>query len=460
MKYTDKDFRVLVVDDEPQYREVVQMMLEDEGYTAHTAASGEEALKIIKGASYHVVITDLMMGNMDGIELLKKIRGINKETKIILITGYGTIQNAVEAMKFGAHTFFVKSHEPEELMEELEVIKREVFMNKKVQERADRDFLLDSKNPEFKKVIDMAAKVAKSDLNVLILGESGVGKEVMAKYIHKCSRRENGVFVDINCSAFSTNLLESELFGHEKGAFTGAIERRKGCFEASHGGTLFLDEIGEISLNTQVKLLRSIETKRIQRIGSTKNVQVDFRLVSATNRNLKDEIYKGDFREDLFYRLSTVVIEIPPLRERREDLEDLIQLFLNRAKKEMNQEVLNIEEGVMEFLLSYDYPGNIRELKNMIDRLVVLCDNQTIERKDLPQSQMDMGKPYERDFKKVLSIDCMEDIRPLKDIRREIESEYIDNVLQACDRNISEAARRLSISRRQLFNKICEYKLK
>ncbi|MBP2659253.1 MAG: two component, sigma54 specific, transcriptional regulator, Fis family [Firmicutes bacterium] len=450
---SNNNLKILVVDDEKEYREVLQMILESKGYITETACSGKDALEKLKKKNFNLVLSDLIMPGMSGIELLEQIKEKHPETEIIIVTGYGTVQNAVEAMKKGAFTYFIKSHDPEELLIEIGKIKKlaglendnEVLRSQQI----DPNFMLKTKNPRFKKVLDIAEKAAQSNVNILILGESGVGKEVFAHYIHHCSDRRGRTFIAVNCHALANNVLESELFGHEKGAFTGAVEQRKGRFEAAHGGTLFLDEIGEISLSTQVKLLRIIELKAIERIGSNKSIDVDFRLICATNKNLHKSILEGEFREDLFYRMSTITIEIPPLRDRKEDLTDLIDFFFKRSEAELKRKVNQIEKGVMDFLFYYDYPGNIRELKNIIERLVALSSNGIIKEVDLPEYKK--GEQCNNEI---------DEVKSLKDVRKEFEARYIAEVLELSDYNMSAAARKLDITRRQLFNKVTEYNLK
>lgn len=450
---SNNNFKILIVDDEKEYRDVLRMILEGKGYIAETAGSGKEALEKLKSNSFSLVLSDLIMPEMGGIELLEQIKEKFPETDVIIVTGYGTVQNAVEAMKKGAFTYFIKSHDPEELLLEIGKVKKLVGLENENEvlrsQQIDPNFMLSTKNLRFKKVLDIAEKAAQSNVNILILGESGVGKEVFAHYIHQCSDRRGRCFIAVNCHALANNVLESELFGHEKGAFTGAVDRRKGRFEAAHGGTLFLDEIGEISLSTQVKLLRTIELKAIERIGSNKSIDVDFRLICATNKNLHKSILEGEFREDLFYRMSTITIEIPPLRDRKEDLTDLITFFFNRTETELKKKVNQIETGVMNFLTSYDYPGNVRELKNIVERLVVLSSDGIIREADLPEHKK--GEPCNN---------VIAEIRSLKDMRKEFEARYIAEVLERSDYNISAAARKLDITRRQLFNKITEYNLK
>ncbi|WP_099188995.1 sigma-54-dependent transcriptional regulator [Tepidibacter mesophilus] len=453
MDKNNSHFKILVVDDEEEYREVIRMILESKGYYVDDAQSGEEALKILEKKSYNLVLTDLIMKGMDGIKLIEEIKKEISDIEVIIITGYGSVKNAVEAMKKGAFSYFVKSHDPEELLIEIEKLKKietlekdnEVLKN----EQKYSKFMLKTNNKKFTKILDIGKKAANSNVNILILGESGVGKEVFSRYIHNCSDRKDKHFIPVNCHALSPSLLESELFGHEKGAFTGALERRKGKFEAAHNGTLFMDELGDTSLSTQVKLLRAIEERTIERLGSNKSIDANFRLICATNKDLEKAIEDGEFREDLFYRISTITIEIPPLRDRQEDLPILIDFFLEKSKVELKKYVNKIEKEVMDFLLSYDYPGNIRELKNIVERLVVLSENGVIREMDIPKYKV-----------KKKEVETKENIKSLKDIRKEAEKKYIEQVLEKCEYNISQAAKVMDISRRQLFNKLTEYNLK
>ncbi len=453
MDKNNSDFKILVVDDEEEYREVIRMILESKGYYVEDAPSGEEALKILERKSYNLVLTDLIMKGMDGIKLIEEIKKEFSDIEVIIITGYGSVKNAVEAMKKGAFSYFVKSHDPEELLIEIEKLKKietlekdnEVLKN----EQNYSKFMLKTNNKKFRKILDIGKKAANSNVNILILGESGVGKEVFSRYIHNCSDRKDKHFIPVNCHALSQSLLESELFGHEKGAFTGALERRIGKFEAAHHGTLFLDELGDTSLSTQVKLLRAIEERKIERLGSNKSIDANFRLICATNKDLEKAIEDGEFREDLFYRISTITIEIPSLRDRKEDLPSLIDFFLEKSKTELKKNVNKIEKGVMDFLLSYDYPGNVRELKNIVERLVVLSEKGIIREMDIPEYKI-----------KKKEVEIKEDIKSLKDIRKEAEKKYIEQVLEKYEYNISQSAKVMDISRRQLFNKLTEYNLK
>jgi DNA-binding NtrC family response regulator len=442
------DFKILVVDDEEEFRDVYRIIFEEKNYETQVASSGEECLKILKEQVFDLVITDLKMGGMDGIELLKTIKKEKYPCEVIIVTGFGTIESAVNAMKIGAFSYFIKGSDPEVLLKEIEKlvkIKNLESDNKSIRNQLiNFNYFLDSNCNKFKSMLKIAEKAAVSNSNILILGESGTGKEVIAKYIHQLSDRKDDNFIAVNCQVFSEGVLESELFGHEKGAFTGATEKRIGRFEEANNGTLFLDEIGELSLNTQVKLLRVLDSRILERIGSNKSISVDIRLISATNRTLTEEIKNGKFREDLFYRINTITIEIPPLRERKEDIPILFDFFLKNAQKDMKKNITKIEDGLMDLLVIYDYPGNIRELKNIIERLVVLSDNGTIKKEDLPDLRL-----FNNDYN--------EEIKSLKDVRQLAEIKYIKYILEKCNGNVSESARLMDISRRQLFNKLVEY---
>lgn len=317
------------------------------------------------------------------------------------------------------------------------------------------NFFLTSKSPAFRNTLDLCERVADSDAGVLLIGESGTGKEVAAKYIHACSSRRDKPFVAVNCSAYAETLLESELFGYEAGAFTGADKSRIGRFELADHGTLFADEVGDVSISTQLKLLRSIETKSIERLGSNEQHHIEFRLISATNRDLHNEILMKRFREDFFYRISTIVIRIPPIRDRREDLPDMIHFFLEGSQKENHRFIHTIEPKVWEFLMNYSYPGNVREMRNIIDRMVVLSQNGTISKDGLPVL-FDMGK---QETQESAAVD-FEEIIPWRDFKQKSEKDYLKWVLEKMNGNVSDTARALGISTRQIFNKISEYGIK
>lgn len=456
------NYKILIVDDEIQYQDVFKMILEDKGYHPQTASSGKEALTKLQGESFNLVLTDLIMDGMDGVELLENIKTQYPATEVIIVTGYGTIQNAVSAIKKGAFSYFIKSHNPEELIIEVDKLKRinELQVENDIlrQEQSKNTYQLNTENLEFRNILKIIDKAADSNASIFLTGESGVGKEVLARYIHNKSSRNKGHFMAVNCQALPENLLESELFGHEKGSFTGANDRRIGKFQEASLGTLFLDEIGELPVNVQTKLLRTLETRTIERIGSNKPIEIDIRLISATNRDIHDSIAKGTFREDLFYRLNTIVVEIPPLRERKEDLPCLIDFFLNKCQFEQKKKICSVEEAVIKFLLSYNYPGNLRELRNIIERLVVLSENGFICAKDLPDYK-DNNLVYIEN-PSIKETENLWKITTLKDYKKNFEASYIKRVLESCGGNITESAKLLGISRRQLFNKVIEYNLK
>ncbi len=458
-----ENFKILIVDDEEQYQDVFKMILDDKGYYSQTASSGEEALKKLKQDSYNLVLTDLIMDGMDGVELLQKIKKQFSDTEVIIVTGYGTIENAVSAIKKGAFSYFIKTHDPEELLIEIEKLRKfhELQTDNRIlrNEQDKKTYLLKTESKKYKNILDIIDKAADSNVSIFITGESGVGKEVLARYVHQRSNRRNGHFVAVNCQALSENLLESELFGHEKGSFTGASDRRIGKFQEANEGTLFLDEIGEIPISVQTKLLRVLETRTIERIGSNKSISINLRLISATNRDIVKAISEGLFREDLFYRINTIIVEIPPLRERKEDLPSLIDFFFEKCEVEQKKKINSIDEEVMKFLLSYKYPGNIRELRNIIERLVVLCENGKISSKDLPEYDENTQCSIENYYNEQ-SYNTIKEIKPLKNCKKEFEANYIKQVLDKCNGNLTEAARLLDISRRQLFNKVVEYRLK
>lgn len=445
------EFKILVVDDEVEFRDVYRIIFEDQGYETHVASSGEECLNLLKEESYDLVLTDLKMGEVSGIDLIKAIKEKQYSCEVILVTGYGTIESAVDAMKLGAFGYFIKGSDPELLLKEIEKlvkIKTLEYNNKNIKKNlAHFDYFLQSNNDKFNYILKIAKKAARSKSNILILGESGTGKEVLSKYIHFLSDRSDESFVAVNCQVFSEGVLESELFGHEKGAYTGAIEKRIGRFEEADKGTLFLDEICELSLNTQIKLLRVLENKSFERLGSNKNIATDIQLISATNKNPSEEIKNGKFREDLYYRINTITIKTPPLRERREDIPILFNFLLKQMQMETKKKIDKIEDGLLDILMLYDFPGNIRELKNIIERLVVLSDDGIIKKEDLPDI-------------KILCTENNSEIKSLKQVRQVAEEKYIKYILEKTNGNITLAAKTMNISRRQLFNKLVEYNIK
>ncbi len=446
---------ILIVDDEREYSNVLAMVLEAEGYPVSQCQKPKEVMKFLKSTRFDLIVSDLIMPEMDGISLLSSIKTAYPDLPVIMLTAYGTIENAVQAMKEGAFSYVIKGNDPEELLKEVHNIEKlHLIQHHEICQEPKQlsPFMLNTKNKEYGEILQIASKAATRDVNVLLLGESGVGKEVVAQYIHNQSSRKEKGFHATNCHIFSESLLESELFGHEKGSFTGAVNTRIGRFEAAEYGTLFLDEIGDVPLPTQAKLLRAIETKSINRIGSNEEINVDFRLISATNRNIEQAIQIGELREDLFYRLSTIIIQIPPLRNRREDLPSLIDFFIEKTKVALSINHVQLEQEVMDFLLDYPYPGNIRELKNIIERLFVLSDDGVITGKMIPRI---IYKNNEDHFQTLLDSHYS-----LKDLRREVEAKYIERVLSRNHFNVSKSARDLGVSTRLLFYKIAEYQIK
>ncbi len=458
MTMKKSSFRILIVDDEVEHRSIMEMILSTNGFQTDTATSGYEAIQKISKEHYHLILSDLKMPEMSGLELLDRIKETHPEQDVIIVTGYGTVKNAVNAMKRGAFSYFIKGHDPDELLMDIEKIMRLSSLkmqSEALKESIASDFMMNSKNAKYQEALRIIESAADSNANILLLGESGVGKEVFANYIHKLSTRLDNPFVAVNCHAFSESLLESELFGHEKGAFTGATDKRIGRFEAAHEGTLFLDEIGDTSLSTQAKLLRALESRRIERIGSNVAIDVDFRLISATNRDLKRMVADQTFREDLFYRISTITVELPSLRERREDIPELAAFFLKKAQIEMKKDITGVDDAVWTFLNNYDYPGNIRELKNIIERLVVLARDGWISARDIPSNQVDTAVNTTTQNEQFISQTV-----PLREFRKDAESHYIQRVLEQNNYNMTQTSKVLGISRRQLFNKITEYGLK
>jgi len=449
-----ESYKILIVDDEVEYRETFRMLLEEKGFIVGEAGTVLEALELLEREYYPIVLSDIIMPGKNGFDLLKEIKKMYKDTiEVIIVTGYGSIESAVKAMKIGASSYFIKSRNPEELLVEIEkakiLVKLQTQKNIVKREIGSKLYIDQTKSPKMLETLETIDAVSKSISNILLLGESGVGKEVLAHMIHDKSGRATMPFIPINCQAISGSLLESELFGHEKGSFTGAISKNIGRFEEANGGSIFLDEIGEMYLNTQVKLLRVLDTKQIERIGSSKSIPVDFRLISATNRDIKQQIINGYFREDLFYRINTITIEIPPLRERREDIADMIDFFVTRFSNEMKKPITSIDGETRDYLLNYHYPGNVRELKNIIERMVVLSTDGILRLKKFDTE-------IQPNNKKAMNKEVMS----FRKARRLFEIKYIKSILAQYDNNITQAAKCMGISRRQLFNKLVEYNIK
>ena len=389
--------RILVVDDEPNALTALAELLGDEGYEVDMAADGFEALRKYETFNPHIVVSDLQMPGMDGIELMKRIRERDEAAEIVMITSFGAVGTAVEAMRAGAADYLTKPVRFDELLVVLDKVfeasrlRREARMLRaRIRDRLNPTNIIGTSEP-MQHVFEIIDQVAASKATVLITGESGTGKELVANTIHQRSPRANGPFIKVHCAALAESLLESELFGHEKGSFTGATERKDGRFSLADGGTLFLDEIGEISPATQVKLLRFLQEHELERVGGTQTIKVDVRVIAATNRDLRAEIANGRFREDLYYRLNVVTIDTPPLRNRRGDIPALAQYFLVRYAKQNEKSIEGLAPAALEWLTSYDWPGNVRELENAMERAVVLCHGPLIEATHLPQRVNPLG---------------------------------------------------------------------
>ncbi|MCD6238288.1 MAG: sigma-54-dependent Fis family transcriptional regulator [Thermotogae bacterium] len=376
--------KILLVDDELYTVESLKYFLEKKGHEVGTALTGEECLKKIRANDFDVIFLDLVLPDINGMELLKKAMNLNVSMKIVLITAYGTIEKAVESIKLGAYDFITKPVD----LNRLSIILENAFKERKLlEEKRDLISLLNEKikvdflvlkDKKMKEIWSEAEKIATSDATILITGETGVGKGVLAQYIHLNSKRKESPFVVVNCASIPENLLESEMFGHEKGAFTGAVRTKKGKFEVANGGTLLLDEVGDLELHLQGKLLHILEDRAVERVGGTKRIPIDVRVIAATNKDLGTEIEKGKFREDLYYRLNVLPIHIPPLRERRDDIPAFIDFFVEKYSRKYGKRKLRIPDSILKRLMNYDWPGNIRELKNFIERLILTIEGERV----------------------------------------------------------------------------------
>lgn len=437
--------RILIVDDQDAARSMLAEMLLQEGYDVHEARDGEAACEMVEGNGYDLVITDLRMGDVGGLEVLRRTRAASPATPVIVMTAFGTIEDAVEAMRFGAHDFVQKPFVEDELMTKVARAARSRTLGS---EAAVEDFRerynfgnIIGQSAEILEVLGRIVRIAPTDATVLITGESGTGKELVARAIHANSLRAERPFVSINCAALTETLLESELFGHVRGAFTGAVQTRKGLFEEANGGTFFFDEIAETPPSLQAKLLRAIQEGEIRRLGDNKPINVDARIIAATNQDLRTLIEEKRFREDLYYRLNVARFELPPLRERKEDIEPIVESFLEKYGKKMGRHA-RLGAGVLDYLMSYDFPGNIRELENLIEQGVALAQDGQIHLSDIAPSSNGNGRPSHRER------------QSLAEIVQDAERTAILRALRQVEGNKERAAEILGLSPTTLWRKM------
>lgn len=446
---------ILIVEDEPLMRISISDALRQEGYKITDTGSGSEGLSLIQGGNFDAVITDLKMPEVDGMDVLKSSKHFSPSTQVIMITAYATVHTAIEAMKEGAYDYLTKPFS----MEELLIILKRIFTYKEMEE--ENLYLREQIKSKYKEIIGKSEKIralfeeidiiSSTDTTVLLYGESGTGKELIAQAIHYRSARKDGRLIKVHCGALPETLLEAELFGYEKGAFTGAIKQKKGRFELAHKGTLFLDEIGDISPAIQMKLLRVVQERQFERVGGTETIDVDVRIICATGRDLKQEVQKGNFREDLYYRLNVVPITVPPLRERKEDILPLIEHFLKRFSREMKRPIKGLSPKAKELLLRYLYPGNVRELENAIERAMAMGRGEEIQPLDLPEEI--------RSIEGTTATESagMEEYASLKKAVEGFERAYISRTLKQASGNKTKAAEILGISRKTLWEKCKQY---
>lgn len=442
---------VLIIDDELQICESISMILEYEGYNVEFSTSATEGLEKFVAKEFSAVLLDIQMPEMNGFEVLKKIKDQKPSASVMIISAHGSVENAIKATRLGAFDFLEKPIDRDKLLisvrnaTESAILKEENEEIKKVWV-GDGEIL--GKSKAIQNILQMIDKVAPLDTRVLITGENGTGKELVARAIHKKSERKDKPFVEVNCAAIPNELIESELFGHEKGSFTGAVQQRIGRFELAHKGTIFLDEVGDMSLQAQAKVLRAIEDSKIERVGGGKKIDVDVRLIAATNKNLKDEIAKGNFREDLYHRLNVIPIEVPPLRERLEDIPILVEHFADDISQKHKKPLTKFSEDAIKILQNQPWTGNVRELRNIVERIIIIVDKKEITSKDINFMFSDNQQ----------SVDELVDTsNSFQEFKEKAERAFILKQLRANDWNISKTAEILDIQRSHLYNKMKKY---
>jgi DNA-binding NtrC family response regulator len=423
---------ILVVDDEKNQREILETILSGEGYDVTTASSGEAAVKFVADRHFDLVLTDLKMAGMSGLDLLKELTDFDKSIIVILLTAHGSVDSAVDAMRLGAFEYLQKPYDKEKLLD---------TVSRALNKLTTLDAEIISVSPEMDKVKKLILKIAKSSSTVLIRGESGTGKEMIARSIHTNSLRSSEAFQAVNCAAINENLLESELFGHEKGSFTGAVAEKKGLFEIAHNGTLFLDEIGELDISLQAKILRALQEKQIRRVGGVKDIDVDVRVVAATNRDLLHMVEEKRFREDLYYRLNVLSIELPALRERRSDVPVLIDYFIKKHTRGTDRKI-SINPDARRLLEDYSYPGNVRQLESALERAILLCENDTIALEDFPPEMTQMAS--------TTSAGDLFKLPPEGVNFEDVERSLIMQAMDRTDNNITKSAKLLGLTFRTL----------
>ena len=451
----NKKKRILIVDDDAAHRLMIKANMLNKNYDVSEAEDGEEAIKLVEKDFFDLIIMDIKMKKIDGITALRKIKEISPSIPVMIMTAYSSVQTAVDALKLGATEYFVKPLDMEAVCHSVEKTFNYLLLqkeNKTLKEQLNRNFEISSiigKSKPMLKIFEVLSLSAPSDATILILGESGTGKELIASAVHRNSNRKEKPFVKINCAALPENLLESELFGHEKGSFTGAVTKREGRFELANQGTLFLDEIGDMTLSTQAKILRVLQEGEFERVGGDKTIKVNVRIIAATNKNLEEEVEKGNFRKDLFYRLSVVPITLPPLRERKQDIPLLAKFFLDKYSAKNERIIKGFTPEALDKLMRYDWPGNVRELENVIERTVIMSFEQLIKPETLPNFSNTLKEPvaeHDSELQPGISI-------------KDVEKKLIIKTLESTDNNVTRAAELLGISRRTLHNKINEYQI-
>ncbi len=456
--------KILIVDDEAFIRENLERILAEDGYRPFSTDSGDEAIKQVAEEEVDLVLLDLNLGAKSGLDVLASLREVDPEVLVIIITGYGTVESAVEALKMGAYDYIKKPFKADairlivRLALETQSLRREVRHLRREGKGKDPAGPADmiGASPQLLQIYRQVREVAKHETaTVLITGESGTGKELVARAIHNLSPRKERPFIEINCGSLPFNLLETELFGHERGAFTDAKTRKIGLFEESNGGTIFLDEIGEMDMNLQVKLLRVLEDRKIRRLGGIRNIDIDVRVIAATNRNLKEAIELKEFREDLYYRLNVFPIHVAPLRERREDIPPLLDYFIKRFSREFNKRIREVSREALDLLMRYHWPGNVRELRNVVERICIMCNAEVITPDLLPREIWGEAPRKEVPF----SFEIPPEGILLEEMVGEIEKELIAKALKVTGANVAKTARLLNVPRGTLRYKLEKYEL-